>query len=71
MSWQNEGQPRDPGDDGSADPGVAAALAAYAAGEGSEHAALTALARSRLLVPIVAVVSGGAPATARGPGHGG
>lgn len=37
---------------------MSAALAAYAAGAGSEHAALTALAASRLLVPVVAEVSG-------------
>jgi hypothetical protein len=48
---------RRPGDEGAADPVVAAALAAYAAGEGSEHAALAALAGSRLLVPVVAVVT--------------
>jgi SseB protein N-terminal domain len=42
-------------DDGGADPAVAAALAAYAAGTGGEHAALIALAGSRLLVPVVAV----------------
>ena len=41
-------------DDGSADPAAAAALAAFAAGTGSEHAALTALAVARLLVPVVA-----------------
>jgi hypothetical protein len=41
-------------DDGSADPAAAAALAAFAAGTGSEHAALTALAGARLLVPVVA-----------------
>jgi hypothetical protein len=34
---------------------VAEALAAYAAGQATEHAALTALAASRLLVPVVAV----------------
>jgi SseB protein N-terminal domain len=45
------------GDAGGADPAVSAALAAYAAGEGSEHAVLTALARSRLLVPVVAVLA--------------
>ncbi len=45
------------GDDGSADPQVAAALAAFAAGSGSEHAALTALAGSRLLVPLVAALA--------------
>jgi hypothetical protein len=42
------------GDDGSADPRAAAALAAFAAGEGSELDALTALAAGRLLVPVVA-----------------
>jgi hypothetical protein len=46
-----------PGDKGGADPVVAAALAAYAAGAGSEHAALTALAASRLLVPVLAVLA--------------
>lgn len=49
-------------DDGSADPAAAAALAAFAAGTGSEHAALTALAGVRLLVPVVAAeVPGGGP----------
>jgi len=49
-------------DDGSADPAAAAALAAFAAGTGSEHAALTALAGARLLVPVVAAeVPDGAP----------
>ncbi len=47
-------------DDGRPDPGVTAALAAFAAGHGSEHAALTALASSRLLVPVVAAESQGA-----------
>ena len=41
-------------DDGSADPRAAASLAAFGTGLGSEYAALTALAASRLLVPIVA-----------------
>ena len=45
------------GDDGSADPAVADALARFGTGEGSEHAALTALAASRLLVPVVAVLT--------------
>jgi hypothetical protein len=45
------------GDEGGADPMVAAALSAYAAGTGSEYAALTALAGSRLLVPVVALLS--------------
>ena len=44
-------------DDGSADPRAAAALAEFGAGLGSEHAALSALAGSRLLVPVVAVRS--------------
>jgi SseB protein N-terminal domain len=59
------GQPRFGGDDGAADPRVAAALAAFAAGEGSEHAALTALAGSRLLVPVVAAPQGGEMALPR------
>ena len=60
----------DPTDRGDADPQVAAALAAFAAGRGSEHAALAALARARLLVPVVAVLAEAAPAgdTAAGPG---
>ncbi|MGI9004743.1 MAG: SseB family protein [Streptosporangiaceae bacterium] len=41
-------------DDGSAEPAVSRALAGYAADEGSERAALAALAASRLLVPVVA-----------------
>jgi SseB protein N-terminal domain len=44
-------------DIGAADPEVAAALAAYGAGEASEHAALAALAGSRLLVPVVATLT--------------
>ncbi|MFI5080895.1 MAG: SseB family protein [Streptosporangiales bacterium] len=60
----------DPTDRGDADPQVAAALAAFAAGRGSEHAALAALARARLLVPVVAVLAEAAPAgdPAAGPG---
>ncbi len=50
-------EPKFPGDDGAADPAVLTALTAYAAGRGSEHAALTALAQSRLLVPVVAVLA--------------
>jgi hypothetical protein len=50
------GQPY-PGDDGSPDPRVSAALDAYAAGRGSEHAALAALAACRLLVPVVAMLT--------------
>ncbi|HEX6520582.1 MAG TPA: SseB family protein [Streptosporangiaceae bacterium] len=44
------------GDGGSADAAVASALAAYAAGEGSERAALAAFAASRFLVPVVAML---------------
>ena len=51
-------EPKFPGDDGAAEPAVLAALTAYAAGQGSEYAALTALARSRLLVPVVALPAG-------------
>src|SRR5215470_7891218 len=54
---------RPPGDSGEAASGVTAALAAYADGTGSEHAALLALAAARLLVPVVAV-----PAGPGGPG---
>ncbi len=50
------------GDHGAADPRVAAALAAYQAGQDSEHAALTALAAARLLVPVVAVLADGTAA---------
>jgi hypothetical protein len=62
------GESRFRDDNGSAEPRVAAALAAFGSGQGSEHAALTALAGSRLLVPIVAVAAGsdGEPAS---PGH--
>jgi hypothetical protein len=49
-------------DDGAADPRVAAALAAYQAGQGSEQAALTALAAARLLVPVIAVLADGSAA---------
>src|SRR6202161_4626551 len=55
---------------GSAEPRVAAALAAFGSGQGSEHAALTALASSRLLVPIVAVAAGSGGEPPRpGPGR--
>jgi hypothetical protein len=50
------GQPY-PGDDGAPDPRVGAALDAYAAGLGSEHAVLAALAGCRLLVPVVAMLT--------------
>ena len=54
---------RPAGDTGGADPAVAAALAAYAAGKAPERAALTALAASRLLVPVVAVLAAGGDAS--------
>jgi hypothetical protein len=47
------------GDRGAADRRVAAALAAYQAGQGSEQAALGALASARLLVPVVTVLADG------------
>jgi hypothetical protein len=51
-------------DDGSADPAAAAALGAFAAGTGSEHAALLALATARLLVPVLAEAEAPVPAAA-------
>jgi hypothetical protein len=61
----------DPTDRGDPDPQVAAALSAFAAGQGSEHAALTVLASSRLLVPVVTVLAGAEHAGATGnPGPG-
>jgi hypothetical protein len=58
-------------DDGSADPRAAATLAAFGSGLGSEHAALTALAAARLLVPIVAAPSESTDHDRRGdPGAG-
>jgi len=48
---------RTAGDTGEADPAVIAVLLAYAAGEATEHALLTAVAASRLLVPVVAVLA--------------
>ncbi|MGO9077540.1 MAG: SseB family protein [Streptosporangiaceae bacterium] len=66
------GQSRFAGDDGSADPAVSMALTAFAAGRGSEQAALTALAAARLLVPLVtlpAAADAGRPDGA-GPDHG-
>jgi hypothetical protein len=56
----NPGGQRFRGDRGEAEPRVAAALAAYQAGQGSEQAALIALAAARLLVPVVAVLTDGA-----------
>ncbi len=68
------GDPRYRDDQGGADPAVTAELTAFAAGSGSEHAVLTALAGSRLLVPIVAVAAdepaGRAPGTGPSAGAG-
>jgi hypothetical protein len=64
----SSGDARFSADDGSADPAVAAALAAFAAGTGSEHAALVALAGGRLLVPVVAAPVPDESGT--GPAHG-
>ena len=60
----------DPTDRGEPDPQVAAALSAFAAGQGSEHAALRALADARLLVPVVAVLAGAEAETAAAGGAG-
>jgi hypothetical protein len=49
----NPGGRRPAGDDGAADPRLAAVLARYAAGQESERVMLTVLAGSRLLVPLV------------------
>jgi hypothetical protein len=57
MAELTAGDARYRDDHGDADPAVAAALAAYAAGTGGEHAVLVALAESRLLVPVVAVLA--------------
>ena len=55
-------------DRGAADPRVAAALAAYLAGQGSEQAALSALASARLLVPVVATLADGSEPADAPPG---
>jgi len=65
------GESRFRNDDGSAEPLTAAALAAFGSGAGSEHAALTSLARSRLLVPVVAAASEDGEEGARGERAGG
>jgi hypothetical protein len=54
-------------DDGSADQAAAAALSAFGAGTGSEHAALLALAAARLLVPVVAELGPAGPAPSPEP----
>ncbi|HEX9033475.1 MAG TPA: SseB family protein [Streptosporangiaceae bacterium] len=51
------GDPAFRDDQGAADPAVTAALDAFAAGLGSETEVLAAIARGRLLVPVVAVLA--------------
>lgn len=58
MLGNDGGIPSYADDDGTADPLILSALAAFAVGEGSERSALTALAGGRLLVPVVPVVTG-------------
>ncbi|MEV1240895.1 SseB family protein [Nonomuraea sp. NPDC050022] len=50
-------QPLDPGDDGTAAPAVAAALASYERGEADATEVLNALTGARLLVPVVALLT--------------
>ncbi|MDN3358330.1 SseB family protein [Actinomadura sp. DC4] len=57
MSGRNIPQPEFPDDDGTAAAAVEAALRAYAEGQGGEHAVLAALTGSRLLVPVVAILT--------------
>jgi SseB protein N-terminal domain len=52
------------GDDGAADPAVAAALEAYTEGGGTERGLLEALTASRLLVPVVATLTEAGDSTA-------
>lgn len=67
MAELTAGDERYRDDRGAADPAVDAALAAYAAGTGGEHAALIALAATRLLVPVVAVTTESAEPAGPGP----
>jgi hypothetical protein len=57
VSGRNIPTPQFPDDDGSADPALTAALFAYAQGRAGEHEVLAALADTRLLVPVVAVLT--------------
>ncbi|MBW1604065.1 SseB family protein [Streptomyces sp. JJ66] len=56
MALKNIPDPGFADDDGSADPALARALAAYAADRGAEPQVLDALPGARLLVPVVAVL---------------
>ncbi|GAB2683503.1 SseB family protein [Thalassiella azotivora] len=55
------------GDDGTADPALAAVLRRYAAGEAGPQEVASALADVRVLVPVVAVLGEGEEAAATGP----
>ena len=68
MAGLNSGGQRVAGDDGRADPRLAALLAAYAAGQEPEGAVLAALSAARLLVPLVEREAGELADT--GPGVG-
>ncbi len=68
MAGLNSGGQRVAGDDGRADPRLAALLAAYAAGQEPEGAVLAALSAARLLVPLVQREAGELADT--GPGVG-
>ena len=70
MAGLNTGGQRPAGDDGTADPRLAAVLARYAAGQESERAMLTALAGTRLLVPLVERPAGQAGEHAADGDHG-
>jgi SseB protein N-terminal domain len=57
VSGRSIPQPEFPDDDGSAAAELETALRAYAEGTGGEHAVLAALSGSRLLVPVVAILT--------------
>lgn len=57
MAGRTIPQPQFPADDGGADPRLRHTLAKYAVGRLGEHAVLEALQGSRLLVPVVAVLT--------------
>ena len=57
MSERTIPQPQFPDDDGTADVDVRRALSEYAEGRAGEHAVLSVLAGTRLLVPVVAVLT--------------
>ena len=68
MAWLNSGGQRVAGDDGRADPRLAALLAAYAAGQEPESAVLAVLSGARLLIPLVEREA--SPEKASPPAHG-